>query len=85
MFEYGEALFSVFHANKGEGLPRHEHMFKHATICNAGSCVIRKEGKEKVIDKHTQPIGRYDTVNVKTNSRASSIYPTPRTNLLASV
>jgi quercetin dioxygenase-like cupin family protein len=56
MFEYGEALFSVFHANKGEGLPRHEHMFKHATICNAGSCVIRKEGKEKVIDKHTQPI-----------------------------
>ena len=55
-FEYGDTSFLVFHANKGEGLRRHEHTFKHATLCNAGSCVIRKEGIEKVIDKHTQPI-----------------------------
>jgi quercetin dioxygenase-like cupin family protein len=56
LFTYGGASFNVYHANKGEGLPRHEHTFKHATVCNAGSCVIRKEGREKVIDKHTQPI-----------------------------
>jgi len=55
-FEYGGASFLVFHADEGEGLPRHEHTFKHATMCNAGSCIIRKEGLEKVIDKHTQPI-----------------------------
>jgi len=55
-FTYGGVLNNVFHANKGEGLPRHEHTFKHATMCNAGSCVLRKEGREKVIDKHTQPI-----------------------------
>lgn len=55
-FEYGGASFLVYHANTGDGLPRHEHTFKHATMCNAGSCVIRKEGLEKVIDKHTQPI-----------------------------
>lgn len=55
-FVYGGSSFHVYHANKGEGLPRHEHTFAHATICNAGSCIIRKEGREKVIDKHTQPI-----------------------------
>lgn len=55
-FSYGGASLNVYHANKGEGLPRHEHTFAHATICNAGSCIIRKEGREKVIDKHTQPI-----------------------------
>jgi quercetin dioxygenase-like cupin family protein len=47
---------NVFHANKGEGLPAHSHAYAHATICNAGSCWIRKEGKEVLIDKNTQPI-----------------------------
>ena len=55
-FQYGNTTSNVYHADKGQGLPRHEHTFKHASICNAGSCVIRKEGREKVIDKHTQPI-----------------------------
>lgn len=55
-FVYGGASFFVYHVNKGEGLPRHEHTFAHATMCNAGRCIIRKEGREKVIDKHTQPI-----------------------------
>ena len=56
IFTYGGSSFNVYHANKGEGLPRHEHTFAHATVCHAGSCIIRKEGREKVIDKHTQPI-----------------------------
>lgn len=56
VFDYGNTTSNVYHANKGEGLPRHEHTFKHATICNSGSCIIRKEGREKMIDKNTQPI-----------------------------
>jgi quercetin dioxygenase-like cupin family protein len=56
VFIYGNTTSHVYHANKGEGLPRHEHTFKHATMCNAGSCIIRKEGREKIIDKYTQPI-----------------------------
>jgi len=56
LFTYGGASFNVYHANKGEGLPRHEHTFNHATVCNAGSCILRKEGREKIIDKHTQPV-----------------------------
>ena len=53
---YDGAALNVFHANKGEGLPRHEHVYSHLTICHAGSCVIRKEGIEKIINKNTQPI-----------------------------
>jgi quercetin dioxygenase-like cupin family protein len=53
---YDGATVNVFHVNKGEGLPRHEHSYAHLTMCHAGSCVIRKEGIEKIIDKNTQPI-----------------------------
>jgi quercetin dioxygenase-like cupin family protein len=53
---YDGAVVAVFHANKGEGLPKHEHAYAHLTMCHAGSCVIRKEGVEKVVDKYTQPI-----------------------------
>lgn len=55
-FTYDGAQLNVYHANKGEGLPKHTHNFSHATMCNAGSCWIRKEGKEVLIDKNTQPI-----------------------------
>jgi hypothetical protein len=53
---YDGASVNVYHANKGEGLEKHEHIYSHLTICHAGSCVIRKEGIEKIIDKNTQPI-----------------------------
>lgn len=53
---YDGANVNVYHANKGEGLPRHDHTYAHLTMCHAGSCVIRKEGIEKIVDKNTQPI-----------------------------
>ena len=55
-FTYDGAQINVFHANKGEGLPRHEHLYAHATFCTSGSCLIRKEGKEVLVNKNTQPI-----------------------------
>lgn len=55
-FSYDGVRLNVYHANKGEGLPKHEHPFSHATMCNAGSCWVRKEGKELLIDKNTQPL-----------------------------
>jgi quercetin dioxygenase-like cupin family protein len=54
-FTYDGAMVNIYHANKGEGLPRHEHTYAHATFCSAGSCVIRKEGKEVIFTKETQP------------------------------
>ena len=55
-FVYDGAQINVYHVNKGEGLPRHEHTFAHATFCCAGSMHVRKEGKELIIDKTTKPI-----------------------------
>jgi len=53
---YDGTSVNVYHANKGEGLPRHEHLYAHLTMCHSGSCVIRKEGIGKIITKHDQPV-----------------------------
>lgn len=55
-FTYDGARVNVYHANKGEGLPKHEHVYSHATFCASGSCVIRKQNVEVVVTKETQPI-----------------------------
>lgn len=55
-FTYAGAQINVYHANKGEGLPRHSHQYTHATVCHSGSCIIRKENKELVMTKDTQPV-----------------------------
>ena len=52
-FTYDGAQINVYHASKGEGLEKHQHTWSHATICHNGSCAIRMEGKEKIIDKHS--------------------------------
>ena len=54
-FAFADTTHNVFHASKGEGLPRHEHIYAHATVCHAGSFVVRKEGKEVIFTKVTQP------------------------------
>jgi len=53
---YDGAIMHVFHCKKGQGLPRHEHVYAHLTVCRAGSCIVRKEGRELVMSKHTQPV-----------------------------
>ncbi len=54
-FTYDGASLQIYHANKGEGISRHEHAYSHVTFCAAGSCVVRKEGKEVIFTKATQP------------------------------
>ena len=54
-FNFGGTTHNIYHANKGEGLPRHEHNYPHATVCHAGSCVIRKDGKEVVLTNESTP------------------------------
>lgn len=49
-------IVNVFHPNKGEGLPKHEHAYSHLTICCAGSIVVRKEGIEHIMTKDSQPV-----------------------------
>ena len=47
---------NIFHANKGEGLPKHEHTYAHATVCHAGRCAIRKENVYVEMTKESQPV-----------------------------
>jgi len=47
---------NVYHANKGEGLPKHEHVFSHLTMCHSGSCLVRNERRSLLMTKDTQPV-----------------------------
>ena len=53
---YDGATMHVYHADRGQGLPKHAHAYSHLTMCHAGSCILRKEGKELVMTKLTQPV-----------------------------
>jgi hypothetical protein len=55
-FDYEGTTINIFHANKGEGLHKHEHLYSHATMCHSGSCIVRKENKEFVINKEYTPV-----------------------------
>lgn len=46
----------IYHADAGQGLPRHGHPYSHLTICTAGRCIVRKETKFLVMTKDTQPV-----------------------------
>lgn len=49
-------VLNVFHVNTGEGLQKHDHPYSHLTMCHAGKCIIRKEGRELIMTKDTQPV-----------------------------
>ena len=55
-FVYDGVRMNIYHANKGEGLAKHDHLFSHATFCMSGACYVRKEGKELYVTKETQPL-----------------------------
>jgi quercetin dioxygenase-like cupin family protein len=55
-FTFDGATLNIYHANKGTGLPKHEHIYAHATVCHAGRCAIRKENVYVELTKESQPI-----------------------------
>ena len=55
-FTYDGAQINVYHADKGQGLVKHQHRFSHATMCNSGSCLVSLEGRSYTIDKNSQPL-----------------------------
>ena len=55
-FVYDGAQLKVFHANAGEGLSRHEHIYAHATLCHAGSCLVSLAGRSFTMTKDSQPL-----------------------------
>jgi quercetin dioxygenase-like cupin family protein len=55
-FTYDGAQLNIFHANLGEGLSKHSHVYSHATVCHNGSCLVTLEGRSYIIDKNSQPL-----------------------------
>jgi hypothetical protein len=55
-FSINGATINTFHANLGEGLPKHEHAYAHATQCHNGSIIVRKENNTYTLNKDSQPI-----------------------------
>jgi len=55
-FVLDATVLNVFHADKGDGLPRHSHTYAHIVMCNAGAIVIRKEHKTLHLTKNVQPV-----------------------------
>ncbi len=53
---YDGVTLNVYHANKGQGLPKHEHIYSHLTMVHAGKIIARKEGRELIMTKETQPV-----------------------------
>jgi quercetin dioxygenase-like cupin family protein len=55
-FNYAGATVQIYHADKEEGLKEHSHTWNHATVCHSGSCLVRVNGKEIVLNPNSQPI-----------------------------
>jgi quercetin dioxygenase-like cupin family protein len=55
-FTYDGAQLNVYHANKGEGLEKHSHVYAHAIMCNAGNCLVSLEGRSYIMTKDSQPL-----------------------------
>ena len=55
-FIYDGVRINIYHANKGEGLPKHEHIYSHATVCHSGSCLISLKGRSYIINKNSFPL-----------------------------
>jgi len=43
MFTYDGATVSVYHANKGEGLPKHQHSYSHRSITKVLVLVVAQQ------------------------------------------
>lgn len=46
----------IFHADTGQGLPKHQHVYPHATYVCSGSIKVIKENQEYKFDKFDKPV-----------------------------
>ena len=53
---YGNSVVRVYHADKGQGIPMHNHAYSHITMCHSGSCKLTQENKSIIVDKNSTPI-----------------------------
>lgn len=54
--EQDGTTIQVYHADTGQGLPRHDHVYSHLVFCHAGKILITKENVQREMDKNSQPV-----------------------------
>lgn len=56
MFTMDGVRTNIFHVNAGEGIPRHDHEYAHATVCYAGRIRVTKQNIQVELTPHDQPV-----------------------------
>ena len=51
-----DTVLNVYHADKGEGLPKHDHIYSHLITCHAGAIQVSNERRVLAMTKDTQPV-----------------------------
>jgi quercetin dioxygenase-like cupin family protein len=54
--EQDGTTINVYHADLGQGLPRHDHVYSHLVFCHAGKILITKENVRHEMDKNSRPV-----------------------------
>ena len=55
-FGYDGTWINIYHANIGEGLAKHDHIYTHCTACYAGKLKVTKEKGEWILTKESTPV-----------------------------
>lgn len=55
-FTFSGVANNVYQCAQGEGLPKHDHVYPHLTMCVAGQLIVRKEGIERVLRPGDTPL-----------------------------
>jgi quercetin dioxygenase-like cupin family protein len=55
-FSYNNSEITMYKANCGEGLQKHEHTIPHLTICLSGQICVRTENEKLFMDSTSEPI-----------------------------
>ncbi len=82
-YTYVGMTVNEFRVNQGEGIPKHAHDYAHLTVCHAGRCIVRKEGKEFFIAPDASPaeltaVEWHEIEAVENGTVFSNIFPARR-------
>jgi quercetin dioxygenase-like cupin family protein len=55
-FAYNGSVFFYYSGNKGQGLPKHEHVFSHLTFVASGKTCVRKENLYRELSPGDHPL-----------------------------
>jgi quercetin dioxygenase-like cupin family protein len=55
-FSIGNTMVNIYAANRGEGLPQHEHPYPHITFVTSGACLLKMADRVFTLKGWDQPV-----------------------------